>query len=90
MMTGLIAKFIELVADSLDMIADSFVYGISLFAVVGTLLKKKRTTKLSGYFQIILTIIRFVEDFLKSTLSANNASITLHLLIKNKKSNLKK
>jgi hypothetical protein len=90
MMTGLIAKFIELVADSLDMIADSFVYDISLFAVVGTLLKKKRTTKLSGYFQIILTIIRFVEDFLKSTLSANNASITLHLLIKNKKSNLKK
>ena len=34
-----------LVADSLDMLADSFVYGISLFAVGGTLIKKKTKPK---------------------------------------------
>ena len=50
-----------LVADSVDMLADSFVYGISLFAVGGTLIKKKRVAKLAGYFQITLAIIGFVE-----------------------------
>jgi len=43
------------------MLADSFVYGISLFAVGGTLLKKKQIAKLAGYFQITLAIIGFVE-----------------------------
>ena len=52
-----------LVADSLDMLADSFVYGISLFAVGGTLIKKKRIAKLAGYFQITLAIIGFLESF---------------------------
>ena len=46
---------------SLDMLADSFVYGISLFAVGGTLIKKKRIAKLAGYFQITLAIIGFLE-----------------------------
>ena len=50
-----------LVADSLDMLADSFVYGISLFAVGGTLTKKKRIAKIAGYFQITLAIIGFSE-----------------------------
>jgi Co/Zn/Cd efflux system component len=61
MVTGLFSKSMGLVADSLDMLADSFVYGISLFAVGGTLIKKKRIAKLAGYFQIILAIIGFLE-----------------------------
>ena len=61
MTTGLISKSMGLVADSLDMLADSFVYGISLFAVGGTLTKKKRIAKISGYFQITLAIIGFSE-----------------------------
>ncbi|MFT5723198.1 MAG: Co/Zn/Cd efflux system component [Bacteroidia bacterium] len=61
MTTGLISKSMGLVADSLDMLADSVVYSISLVAVGGTLVKKKRIAKLSGYFQIILAIIGFVE-----------------------------
>ena len=61
MTTGIISKSMGLVADSLDMLADSFVYGISLFAVGGTLIKKKRIAKLAGYFQITLAIIGFVE-----------------------------
>jgi len=59
--TGIISKSMGLVADSLDMLADSFVYGISLFAVGETLIKKKRIAKIAGYFQIALAIIGFVE-----------------------------
>jgi Co/Zn/Cd efflux system component len=43
------------------MLADSFVYGISLFAVGGTLTRKKKIAKLAGYFQIILAVIGFIE-----------------------------
>jgi Co/Zn/Cd efflux system component len=61
MTTALISKSMGLVADSLDMLADSFVYGISLFAVGGSLARKKSISKLAGYFQIILAIIGFAE-----------------------------
>ena len=50
-----------LVADSLDMLADAFVYGISLLAVGGTTIKKKRIAKIAGYAQIILALIGFIE-----------------------------
>ena len=52
--TGIISK-------SMGLIADSFVYGISLFAVGETLMRKKRIAKLAGYFQIVLALIGFVE-----------------------------
>jgi Co/Zn/Cd efflux system component len=61
MTTGLISKSMGLVADSLDMLADAFVYGISLLAVGGTLAMKKRVAKLAGYFQITLAVIGFIE-----------------------------
>ena len=57
----MISKSMGLIADSLDMLADSFVYGISLFAVGGSLIKKKQIAKLAGYFQIILAVFGFVE-----------------------------
>lgn len=59
--TGLISKSMGLVADSLDMLADAFVYGISLLAVGGTFLRKKKIAKLSGYLQITLAIVGFLE-----------------------------
>jgi Co/Zn/Cd efflux system component len=59
--TGFFSKSMGLVADSLDMLADSFVYGLSIFAVGGTIIKKKRVAKLAGYFQITLAVIGFVE-----------------------------
>lgn len=61
MTTGLFSKSMGLVADSLDMLADSFVYGLSLMAVGGTILRKKRIAKLAGYFQIALALIGFLE-----------------------------
>lgn len=61
MTTGLWSRSMGLVADSLDMLADAFVYGISLFAVGGSLLLKKRIATLAGYFQIVLACIGFLE-----------------------------
>lgn len=61
MTTGWISKSMGLVADSLDMLADAFVYGISLFAVSGTILRKKKIATVAGYFQITLAAIGFVE-----------------------------
>lgn len=61
MVTGLISRSMGLVADSLDMLADAFVYAISLYAVGKTVATKKNVAKLAGYFQIILAGIGFVE-----------------------------
>ncbi len=58
---GLFSNSMGLVADSLDMLADAFVYGISLYAVGGTLQRKKNIARIAGYFQITLAVIGFVE-----------------------------
>lgn len=58
---GFFSSSMGLVADSLDMLADSFVYGISLLAVGSTVIKKKQIALIAGYFQILLAIIGFIE-----------------------------
>src|SRR5690625_7895115 len=50
-----------LVADSLDMLADNIVYGLSLLAVGKIVSRKKKVAMFAGYFQITLDIIGFVE-----------------------------
>ncbi len=59
--TGFISKSMGLIADSLDMLADSIVYALSLYAVGGTLIRKKKVARLAGYFQITLAVIGFLE-----------------------------
>lgn len=59
--TGFISNSMGLVADSLDMLADSIVYGLALFAVGGTLLRKQNVAKAAGYFQLVLSILGFIE-----------------------------
>lgn len=59
--TGFISNSMGLVADSLDMLADSFVYGLALFAVGGTVVLKKNIAKAAGYFQLILAALGFIE-----------------------------
>ena len=61
MSTGLLADSMGLIADSLDMLADALVYGLSLFAVGSAVGRKKNIARLSGYFQITLAVIGFVE-----------------------------
>jgi Co/Zn/Cd efflux system component len=59
--TGFISGSMGLVADSLDMLADSLVYGLALFAVGGTTAKKKNIAKASGYFQLLLAVFGIIE-----------------------------
>lgn len=61
MLTGFLANSMGLIADSLDMLADAIVYGLSLFAVGGAIARKKKVAQFAGYFQIILAIIGFAE-----------------------------
>lgn len=59
--TGFIAGSMGLVADGLDMLADSIVYGLSLFAVGGATSRKKNVAKAAGYFQLVLAFLGFME-----------------------------
>ncbi len=59
--TGFISNSMGLVADSLDMLADSIVYGLALFAVGGTITRKKNIAKSAGYFQLTLAVFGFIE-----------------------------
>lgn len=61
MTTGWISNSMGLIADSLDMLADSIVYGLSLFAVGGAISRKKKVAAYSGYFQIALASLGFLE-----------------------------
>src|SRR5690606_23321693 len=58
---GLFSNSMGLVADSLDMLADSVVYALALFAVGGTIALKNNIAKFAGFFQILLAVIGFVE-----------------------------
>jgi cation diffusion facilitator family transporter len=51
---GWIVESTGLIADSLDMLADATVYGISLFAVGRAARSKLRAAHLSGWFQLAL------------------------------------
>lgn len=58
---GFLAHSMGLVADSLDMLADALVYGLSLYAVGRAVSVKKRIAKTSGYFQLALAVFGLVE-----------------------------
>ena len=59
--TGFRSKSMGLVADSMDMLADSIIYGLALFAVGGTMIRKKNIAKSAGYLQLILAILGLFE-----------------------------
>ena len=59
--TGFISHSMGLVADSLDMLADAAVYGLSLWAVGTAVTRKKKVASLSGYFQLALAGIGMIE-----------------------------
>lgn len=61
LIAGLLAGSMGLVADSLDMLADAVVYGLSLMAVGGGTSKKKQVARWSGYFQFGLAVLGLVE-----------------------------
>ena len=54
--TGWLAQSTGLIADSLDMLADAMVYGLSLYAVGKAPATKLRAAHLSGVFQAVLAV----------------------------------
>lgn len=67
LLSGIIAESMGLISDSLDMLADAGIYGISLYAVGKTIEAKKKSALTNGIFQLILgtgimieTIRRFI------------------------------
>lgn len=62
-LTGFIAGSMGLVADSLDMLADSIVYGLALVAVGGKESQKKKIAAAAGFFQLSLAVLGFMEVF---------------------------
>lgn len=58
---GILARSMGLVADSLDMLADASVYGLSLVAVGRATASKKRVAAASGLAQLLLAVIGLVE-----------------------------
>jgi Co/Zn/Cd efflux system component len=58
---GIYAQSTGLLADGLDMLADSLVYGLSLFAVGKSLTKKNQAAFLSGIMQITLGLLCIFE-----------------------------
>jgi len=58
---GYFSNSMGLVADSLDMLADSLVYSMALFAVGGSVLRKRHVSKAAGYFQIVLAALGMAE-----------------------------
>ncbi|WP_430611693.1 cation transporter [Flavobacterium sp. JP2137] len=61
MLFGIFSGSMGLVADSLDMLADSAVYSLALIAVGGTITLKNNIARFAGYFQVLLAIVGFVE-----------------------------
>lgn len=60
---GLVAQSTGLIADSLDMLADTGVYGLALYAVGRGLLHQAKAAEASGYLQIILGAGVLIEVF---------------------------
>mgnify|MGYP003630838657 CR=1 FL=1 len=59
--TGFISQSMGLIADSLDMLADALVYGISIAAIGTATSRKKSVAKIAGYLQIFLALLGFSE-----------------------------
>lgn len=61
MITGVIAGSMGLIADSLDMLADTFVYALALWAVGATIQRQKNIALSAGILQSTLAVLGIVE-----------------------------
>ena len=58
---GWLSESTALIADSLDMLADAIVYAIALYAVGKSIQHKANAALVSGYFQLILGVLIFLD-----------------------------
>ncbi len=61
LIAGIMGQSAGLIADSFDMLADSLVYIISIYAIGKAYEKKQQAARMSGYFQIILGTLLLLE-----------------------------
>lgn len=61
LIAGWVAQSTGLMADSLDMLADAAVYGLSLYAVGRSLMHQVRAAHVAGYLQLMLAVGVLVE-----------------------------
>ena len=78
---GLLAGSMGLVADSLDMLADALVYALSLAAVGGSMLRKKRLARYSGYLQLSLAVFGLVEVVRRFVVGEAAPDVTTMLVV---------
>lgn len=74
---GWLAESTGLIADSLDMLADATVYGISLYVVGRSATAKTRAALLSGVFQILLAAGVGVEVIRRAVVGSDPVSIPM-------------
>jgi Co/Zn/Cd efflux system component len=77
---GTIAHSTALVADSLDMLADAIVYGISLSAINRSDLEKNRTAFISGIFQITLACLVVADVVRKVVFPSSPESLLITVI----------
>lgn len=77
---GIISNSTALIADSLDMLADATVYGISLYAVGKSALIKIKVASISGVLQIILGII-IITDVLRRLITGSDPESLLMIFV---------
>lgn len=58
---GIMIHSMGVIADGLDMLSDSLVYGLSLYAVGKVAITKKNIAKLVAYFQLALASLGIIE-----------------------------
>lgn len=81
LLTGFLSHSMGLVADGLDMLADTIVYALALFAVGGTIIRKNNIAKASGYFQLLLAILGLLEVIRRFTGSSENPRFQTMIII---------
>ena len=69
---GLLAQSTGLIADSLDMLADAYVYTISLYAVGRSEAIKNKSAKFSGFAQIFLALLVLADALRRFFLGSEN------------------
>lgn len=74
---GWVAQSTGLIADSLDMLADAAVYGISLYAVGKGVLRQARSAQISGMLQVILGFGVLVEVLRRLMLGSEPQSVLI-------------
>lgn len=81
LLVGWFARSMGLIADSLDMLADSFVYGMALSVAKKSIAAKKRIAGISGYLQLTLAMIGFAEVVRRTLFRAETPDSSSMILI---------